>query len=113
MAEPELLWSPSEERVERATMTRYQRWLEETRGLRFDAYGELWRWSVDELDAFWRSIVEFFDVRFETPTDRVLGDRSMPGAQWFPGSSLSYPEHVFRGKDPQTVAVRHASEVRE
>jgi acetoacetyl-CoA synthetase len=113
MAEPELLWRPSEERVERATITRYQRWLEETRGLRFDAYGELWRWSVDELDAFWRSIVEFFDVRFETPTDRVLGDRSMPGAQWLPGSSLNYAEHVFRGKDPQTVAVRHASEVRE
>src|SRR5437588_2356803 len=113
MAEPELLWRPSEERIERATITRYQRWLEDSRGLRFDDYAELWRWSVDELDAFWQSIVEFFDVRFEVSADRVLGDRSMPGAQWFPGSSLSYPGHVFRGKDPETVAVRHASELRE
>jgi acetoacetyl-CoA synthetase len=113
MAEPELLWRPSDERIERATITRYERWLEETRGLRFGSYAELWRWSVDELDAFWHSIVEFFDVRFEVSADRVLGDRSMPGAQWFPGSSLSYAEHAFRGKDADTVAIRHASELRE
>ena len=113
MAEPELLWRPSEERIERATITRYQRWLEDSRGLRFDDYAELWRWSVDELDSFWQSIVEFFDVRFDGFADRVLGDRSMPGTQWFPHSSVSYAEHVFRGKDPETVAIRHASELRE
>src|SRR5947209_8463284 len=113
MAEPELLWTPSEERVHGATITRYQRWLEETRGLRFADYAELWRWSVDDLDAFWQSIVEFFDVRFETSPTGVLGDRSMPGARWFPGSTLSYPEHVFRGKDPESVALRHASELRK
>jgi acetoacetyl-CoA synthetase len=113
MAEPELLWRPSQQRVERATITRYQRWLEETRGLRFDGYAELWHWSVDDLDAFWRSIVEFFDVRFAVSAERVLGERSMPGAQWFPGASLSYPEHVFRDKDPRAVAIRHASELRE
>ena len=113
MAEPELLWRPSEERIERATITRYQRWLEDSRGLRFDDYAELWRWSVDELDAFWQSIVEFFDVRFDVSADRVLGDRSMPGTQWFPHSRVSYAEHVFRGKDPETVAIRHASELRE
>ncbi len=113
MAEPVLLWSPSEERIERATLTRYRRWLEETRGLRFGDYGELWRWSVDELEAFWESIVEFFGVRFEVPADRALADRSMPGAQWFPGSSLSYAEHVFRDKDAEKVAILHASELRE
>jgi acetoacetyl-CoA synthetase len=113
MAVPELLWTPSEGRVERATITSYRRWLEDTRGLRLPDYESLWRWSVDELDSFWESIVEFFGVRFHAPPDRALGDSSMPGAQWFPGSTLSYPEHVFRGTDPQAVAIRHASELRE
>jgi acetoacetyl-CoA synthetase len=113
MGEPELLWTPSEQRVERATITRYQRWLEETRGLRFADYNELWRWSVDELDAFWDSIVEFFHVLFHASPHRVLGSRSMPGAEWFPGSTLNYAEHIFRGKDPQAVAIQHASELRE
>src|SRR3954447_22013104 len=113
MTDGTLLWKPSPERIERATMTRYQRWVEETRERRFGDYHDLWRWSVDELDEFWRSIWEFFDVRSHTPWERVLADASMPGAVWFPGAELSYPEHVFRGKRSDEVAIVHASELRE
>ena len=66
-------------------------------GLSFGGYEELWRWSVADLDAFWTSIVEFFEVRF-SGGDRVLGSREMPGAEWFPGARVSFAEHVFRGK---------------
>ena len=64
VAEPKLLWTPSAERVERATLTRYQRWLAETRGLEFEGYHDLWRWSVSDLEGFWSSMVEFLGVRF-------------------------------------------------
>ena len=37
-------------------IARYQRWLRDTRGLAFDSYDALWRWSCSDLDAFWRSI---------------------------------------------------------
>ena len=43
-------------------MTRYREWLKLQRGLALGGYHELWRWSVDELEAFWASIWEFFDV---------------------------------------------------
>ena len=112
MNEPELLWTPSEERVDRAELTRYQAWLAESRGLRFGSYEQLWQWSVDDLSAFWSSIVEFFQIRFEEPCRAVLGSSQMPGAEWFPGSRLSYAEHIFRGKDPDAVALQSASELR-
>ncbi|MBV9049459.1 MAG: acetoacetate--CoA ligase, partial [Solirubrobacterales bacterium] len=112
MSEPQLLWSPSEEWIARATLTRYQAWLGERHSLRFDSYEELWRWSVEDLEAFWASIVEFFNVRFEVPSEVVLGDPQMPGAQWFPGARISYAEHIFRDKDPDAVALRAASELR-
>ncbi|MDQ6778493.1 MAG: acetoacetate--CoA ligase [Actinomycetota bacterium] len=113
MDTPQLLWEPTEEQRDNATLTRYQAWLTERRGLRFDSYAELWRWSVDDLEGFWSSICEFFDVRFEVPAERVLGSREMPGAEWFPGAQVSFAEHVFRGKDDDAVAIRHASEVRD
>ena len=113
MDTPELLWTPSSDQIEGAALTRYQRWLEEKRGLRFDSYAELWSWSVDDLEGFWSSILEFFDVRFEEPGARVLGRREMPGAEWFPGAKVSFAEHVFRGKRDDEVAIRHASELRE
>jgi acetoacetyl-CoA synthetase len=109
---PEVLWTPSPERVKRAWLTRYQAWLGETRGLAFDDYQELWRWSVSELEDFWASIVEFFEVQFHSEPQAVLGSQEMPGASWFPGATLNYAEHVFRDKASGEIALRHASEVR-
>ena len=109
---PAILWTPDEARVARATITRYTRWLAETRGLEAESYHDLWRWSVTDLEAFWASIWEFFDVRASAPYERVLPSRSMPGAEWFPGARLNYAEHVFRSRAPDTIAIRHASELR-
>ena len=113
VAEPKLLWTPSAERVERATLTRYQRWLSETRGLEFEGYHDLWRWSVSDLEGFWSSLVEFLGVRFSEGGERVLGSQTMPGAEWFPGLAGVVGEHVFAGKDPSALAIQHASEARE
>jgi len=107
-----LLWTPSPETVERATLTRYLRWLELERGLAFDDYRALWRWSVGDIEAFWASIWDFFDVQSTRPYAQVLGRRTMPGAEWFPGTELSYTEHVFRGKDEADTAILASSELR-
>jgi acetoacetyl-CoA synthetase len=112
VTDPKLLWNPSSERVARATITRYAEWLGRTRGLTLSDYGSLWRWSVDEVEAFWSSLAEFFEVRFAEPASAVLRDASMPGATWFPDARLSYAEHIFRGKDDDAVALQHASELR-
>ncbi len=112
MADPEILWTPSDERIERAALTRYRAWLEQSRGLSFDSYEALWRWSVDDLEGFWASIVEHFDMRFDTPGKGVLARPEMPGAEWFPGSRVSYAEHIFRDKRDEDVALLYASELR-
>src|SRR3954452_20465168 len=105
---PQPLWTPSPPRVTRANVTRFAR----ERGLPED-YGTLWRWSVDNLADFWEAIWEHFAVEAETPYERVLGRREMPGAEWFPGARLSYARHIFRGKDDSEIAIRHASELRD
>jgi acetoacetyl-CoA synthetase len=107
MAE-KLLWKPTTERIERATITRFARAVG-----REGPYDELWRWSVDDLEGFWAAVWEFFDVQASVPYERVLGRREMPGAQWFPGARLSYAEHFFRSRDDDAVAIRHAAELRE
>lgn len=71
--EPKLLWEPSAERVQQATVTRYSDWLQRTRELEFDDYGALWEWSVQELEAFWASIVEFFELELSADTDALVG----------------------------------------
>jgi acetoacetyl-CoA synthetase len=109
----QLLWEPSAEAVERSAMTRYMRWLESERGLPFADYSSLWEWSVTELEQFWASIWDYFEVRSRSPYARVLANRQMPGASWFEGAELNYAEHLFRDKPSGEVAVLHASELRE
>ncbi|TFY98036.1 acetoacetate--CoA ligase [Ramlibacter rhizophilus] len=74
----------------------YQDWLAAHKGLRFDDYDALWRWSVEDLPAFWQSIWEYFDLRSPTPHRSVLADAKMPGARWFEGAQASYPRQVLR-----------------
>jgi acetoacetyl-CoA synthetase len=108
----ELLWEPSPESIERSTMTSYIRWLEAERERSFGDYQALWEWSVAELEDFWASIWDFFEVEAQAHYAEVLPERVMPGARWFGGAELSYVQHIFRGKRDADVAVRHASELR-
>jgi acetoacetyl-CoA synthetase len=94
----EPMWTPSPERVERANITRYLHWLRDRRGLRFASYDELWRWSVDDLDGFWTSIWEFFEVGGPAPSP-ALAERRMPGASWFPEATLNHAELSLRRHD--------------
>ncbi|HSS04743.1 MAG TPA: acetoacetate--CoA ligase [Solirubrobacterales bacterium] len=110
---PEKLWEPPASLVERSRMSEYMHWLSAERGLDFDHYDDLWRWSVDDLEGFWSSIWDFFGVQADGGYDRVLGSHSMPGAEWFGGARLNYAEHVFAGKDDAETAILHASELRE
>src|SRR5581483_4957785 len=111
--EAETLWAPTPELVARSQLTRYIRWLAEQRDLHFDDYHSLWRWSVTELEEFWRTIWDCFEVISDSPAEEVLPARVMPGARWFDGARLNYAEHIFRGKGDDEVAVLYASELRE
>jgi acetoacetyl-CoA synthetase len=104
--EGRLLWEPSEETKEDAELTRYMRWLD--RG--FETYDQLWRWSVEDLEGFWASLWDYFDI--EGTYDQVLGSREMPGAEWFPGARLNYAQHLLRQARPGHTAIVHASELR-
>jgi acetoacetyl-CoA synthetase len=78
----------------------YQQWLAEHRGLRFDDYGALWRWSITDLDGFWQSIWDYFELQSPTPHTAVLAKNVMPGAPWFPGARMNYAQQVFRHVRP-------------
>jgi acetoacetyl-CoA synthetase len=111
--EGQLLWEPGKERLENLNIDAFTDWLGKTRGLQFADYRELQRWSVEHLEDFWGAIWEYFDVQSSAAYESVLGNRSMPGAEWFPGAELNYAEHIFRDRDAKETALVYASEDRE
>jgi len=105
-----LLWTPSEEFVQHSRMADYMRWLAGHHGLHFRTYDELWQWSCSELERFWVTIYQYFDIQFQQHFRSVLSRRKMPGAMWFDGATLNYAEHAFRNETADRPALIFKSE---
>ncbi|WP_239451554.1 acetoacetate--CoA ligase [Elioraea rosea] len=100
----EILWRPDAERVASTNLFAFRTWLQ-TRGISVPDYPSLWRWSVEEIGAFWSAVWEFA---------RLVGDRGevtaenihlMPGARFFPQARLSYAENLLRHTGPKDAIV--------
>ncbi|MBI2899371.1 MAG: acetoacetate--CoA ligase [Planctomycetes bacterium] len=99
---PSPLWTPSPDRVRAATITRYVGSL----GGKFASYADLWRWSVEDRAAFWRSILEFGEVRSSTPWEKLVENPdAMPGARWFVGARFNFAENLLRRRDAHPAVV--------
>ena len=108
--EGDLLWTPGPDRVRSANVTALIRWLARERGREFDGYHALWRWSVTDLDGFWQAVWDYCGIEASAPPTAVLGRRTMPGADWFPGARLNYAQHVLRRERAGQDALYYQSE---
>jgi acetoacetyl-CoA synthetase len=107
----EILWEPPADVLDTTHLGAYVRWLGETRDVRFGAYDELWRWSVEDLDGFWLSLSEWFDTSWHDRPARALTSTAMPGTRWFAGATLNYAEQALRAASrlgDQTAVVAHS-----
>ncbi|WP_010529214.1 acetoacetate--CoA ligase [Lentibacillus jeotgali] len=108
-----LLWEPGEKRKQQSKIYDYMNWLNEHKNLQFDDYHSLWKWSVDELEDFWTSIWEYFNIQAKDPYETILTSHQMPGAKWFPEATINYTEHIFRNRDDDKPAIIQSSELRD
>ena len=74
----------------------YQDWLGAQRGLSFESYDALWRWSTTDLSAFWQSIWDYFELRSPSPCSVVCDGAPMPDTRWFVGAKINYAAEVLR-----------------
>jgi acetoacetyl-CoA synthetase len=104
------IWSPSPQRKQHALITDFQAWLGRTQGLHFDGYEALWRWSVEQPEAFWRAIWSYFDVPATQMPARMRSDDAMPSVRWFEGAQLNLVTQIFRHAHLDTPALVYESE---
>lgn len=109
---PKPLWTPDVRFQNQSRLKHFIDYLFVKKGLYLRHYDDLWNWSVTNIDDFWETVVEYFEVQFHAPYREVI-DRprqGMIGTQWFPGATVSYAEHIFRNANNQYPALLYASE---
>ena len=86
--------------------------IERKTGRHFADYDEAWQWSVDNLEEFWAAVWEHFEIITHSPYETVLREQKMPGAEWFPGATINYAEHIVRavGQRRDDVMIKSRSQ---
>ncbi|MFW2405630.1 MAG: acetoacetate--CoA ligase [Gammaproteobacteria bacterium] len=105
MTEP--LWTPGDQRVIDANLTRFVSIAKERFGsIAGDDYASVHAWSIERPDEFWACVWDFCAVVAERRGEAVLvdGDR-FPGAQWFPDARLNFAENLLRYRDERPALV--------
>ena len=108
--EGDLLWNPNDKRKEEAAITDYINWLKTNRNINPETYEELWKWSVNNIEEFWETVWDYYQIKSYTPYETVLKKEVMPGAEWFPGATLNYAEHIFKNGKKDKTAIYYKSE---
>jgi len=100
------LWTPSEERIQQANITRFIEQVNTWYGLNLNSYAELYQWSVENIPDFWAAMWDFAEIKSSRRYDQVVDDlRKFPGARWFPGARLNFAENLLRYRDNQLAFI--------
>lgn len=112
--EGDVLWEPSPELVDSCRLSRFSEHLLDRHHLRMADYPSLWKWSTENLEEFWSTLASFFEVTPKLGSGTVLARRTMPGADWFPGGTVSYAAQALRqlpGDRDAVIGVREDGSV--
>ncbi|BBP71280.1 acetoacetyl-CoA synthetase [Pseudomonas sp. Seg1] len=102
----DILWQPDANRIAHSRMDTFRRLVNQRHSLDLDDYPALHQWSIDQREAFWQAIVDFFGISFHTQPDAVLREGTkMPSAEWFPGATLNFAEHLLRRRDDAVAVI--------
>ena len=111
----ELLWTPSEKVQKASNMYAFMELVNREKGRNYQNYKELYRFSVDEPEAFWDILFRYLDIVHSVGYEKTVDDiRKFPGAKWFPGCRLNYAENLLRheGNDEPCLIFRGEDKVR-
>jgi len=112
MPKPKLLWQPSDTFKSASNITSYIEWLKKNDIAKVANYEELWQWSVDNIESFWRSIWDYFNITSTQEPQQVLSSYKMPQVEWFKGTKVNYTEHIFKNKTTEHPAILFKNETK-
>jgi acetoacetyl-CoA synthetase len=100
------LWTPSEDHIKNANMTRFIEFVNRKVGKKFKTYDELFQWSVDFIPDFWAAFWDFAEIKASKKFDQVVDDlKKFPGASWFVGAKLNFAENLLRYRDDRLAFI--------
>lgn len=109
VTQPAPLWTPDPATAGQSTLASFTDFVNDRYQVGFADpldYDALWRWSTNNIEQFWEAVWKFFKIDSATEYTSVLTAQRMPGAEWFPGSTVNFAQHALtNGHDSKDALV--------
>ncbi|MEO6157410.1 MAG: acetyl-coenzyme A synthetase N-terminal domain-containing protein, partial [Ilumatobacteraceae bacterium] len=105
------LWTPAPDARSTTRLGQFMDVAGTRAGRDFEDYTALWNWSVDEVEQFWATVWDFFEVHASVPYRSVMSSHHMPGVRWFEGARLNYAERALAERGAQLAVVGRSQTV--
>jgi len=91
------IWKPNKSQICDLNISNFQNHINQSFNKHINGYQQLHKFSVDETDDFWQSIVDFCEVDFIKPATQIVkyGEHKID-TEWFIGSTLNYAQNILK-----------------
>ncbi len=100
-----VLWTPDKKALSESHFAHFAQKAGEIAGRDLGSYDALHAWSVSESEAFWKLVWRYCGIIGDMGSRATDGEMKMPGAQFFPDSSLNFAENLLRRTGPDDAIV--------
>ena len=95
------LWSPGQDQIDRAQITKFIAVVNQRFDQSFDQFEDLYQWSIDEKENFWSALWDFCELIGDKGERILIDGEDIEKAQWFPDATLNFAENLLRRKSSE------------
>ena len=94
------MWNPSKLSVKNSNMFVFQEHINLKYDLSIKCYSELHKWSIDNIDIFWKEVWDYSKLIYSKPyTNVMIPNNNIWETIWFSDSKLNYAENLLRHRN--------------
>ena len=92
----DLLWKPDKDIYANSAIKNFADTIAKNYGIQIDEYQDLWKWSINEKEKFWSTLLHFLGIKYSGNIDPVItNDELIYDQKFFPNISLNYAENII------------------
>jgi len=98
------IWKPNKSQIEDLNISKFQKFINENFKQNINDYQDLHQFSIDNTEIFWQALVDFCDIDFIKPANKVVEYKNHKiETEWFVGGKLNYAQNILKNRNDKTA----------
>ena len=109
-----ILWKPDLLNIKELKMSLFMDFVNKTYSTSIKDYSELYSWSIERADLFWKSVSVFLNIKYSSEATEIKKKSDkFYHTEWFCGAKLNYAENILNAHNSDSLAIQFFNELGE